>query len=113
MITYNEFIQRFWEENFVVKCSTLEETAQATNMLLDIGFVHGSSGYSKRIAEGDNEERYMIPFITDRGKIEYYRNYDNCDDWDTVDFVELAELCEYNDEFNVEEFDLDGFLNVW
>lgn len=114
MITYDEFIQRFWESNFYVNCITLEETAQATNMLLDIGFRHGNSGYSERIASGDNEEEYMIPFLDDRGRIEYFRSISaGAENFRIIEFNELAEVCGYNvEEFNVDELNLDEFLNT-
>ncbi len=54
-------------------CDTIEERRLATQLLLDMGFLHGGSGYSRRcIDEKCTSDVFMHPAIFD-GCIGYYR----------------------------------------
>lgn len=67
-----------------IECDTKQKTYNATNMLLDLGFKHGDSGYSTRYAVGDISDElyvsdyrntirswYCNPCITKNDQIEY------------------------------------------
>lgn len=79
---YDE-IEAAISEGYHIHCETKEETQNATNMLLKLGYVHGTSGYSKRYAEGNigDELRnsrcyswYAAPFVHN-GMVEYGAMY--------------------------------------
>ena len=55
-----------------INCETVEERCLATNLLLEMGYRHGNSGYSKKYCDPSNQERlYMCPYVWN-GMIEYW-----------------------------------------
>lgn len=79
-MTYDE-IEAVISDGYYIHCKTKEETYNATNMLLELGFKHGGSGYSKRYADGDIQDElcsddsisswYANPTIYGDAEIEY------------------------------------------
>lgn len=73
-----------------IACKTKQQTQAVTNMLLDLGFKHGKSGYSRRYAEGDIQDEldtsnafrhswYSNPCVNSDNRIEYHARISNKD----------------------------------
>lgn len=99
-MTYDK-IKAMISDGYYIHCKTKKETYNATNMLLELGFKHGRSGYSKMYADGDIRDElpsndnisswYANPTIIDGGEIEY----------DAKEYPNMQiEYCEFEDYYN-------------
>lgn len=72
----------------VISCETNEQATDVTRELLRIGYIHGSSGWSKKIEQGKYKDFIWTQVFTDSwNEIEYCNHDDNAISYD--DFMAM------------------------
>lgn len=59
------------EGSVTIRCESYEQCEDITRILLDNGAIHGDSGWSERIINGDHDH-WMHPYVKIDRSIEYY-----------------------------------------